>query len=111
MIKPFSIVFVNTFLELPHEGVDADDGEDKPEDNTHSQHIEDTGKSSDEGVHHDLHPLHLGHGSQRTQSPQCPHRLENWDISSTEQTGSEVDERHGDNDFKNRGRNKVGWTL
>ena len=37
-----------TDLELAHEGVDSDDGEDQPEDDTHRQHVEDTGQSHDQ---------------------------------------------------------------
>ena len=43
-----------TDLELAHEGVDSDDGEDQPEDDTDHQHVEDAGDGLDESINNDL---------------------------------------------------------
>ena len=34
-------------LELSHEGVHSDDGEDQPKDDAHCQHVEDAGNTND----------------------------------------------------------------
>ena len=51
---PLAALLVDALLELAHEGVDPDDGEDEPEDEAHEQHVEDAGQGADEGVHHHL---------------------------------------------------------
>ena len=84
-------------LKLPHECVDPDDGEDQPEDETHEQHVEDTGQRADQRVHDDLHALHLSHGAERPQGSQRPHSLEDGDVGGPQQAGREVDDGHGDN--------------
>ena len=43
MAEPLSGVHVHALVVLAHEGVDADDGEDEPENETHEKHIENTG--------------------------------------------------------------------
>ena len=45
-----NIVIVDTFVELPTEELDAHDGEDEPEDETHEEHVEDGG----DGVHQSI---------------------------------------------------------
>ena len=41
--EPLAGVHVHALVVLAHEGVDADDGEDEPENETHEKHIENTG--------------------------------------------------------------------
>ena len=62
------------------------------------QYIEDTRESSDQGIDNHLHPVHLGHCSERSQSSQRPHGLEYRNISGAEQTCSKVDQGHSDDD-------------
>ena len=81
LVKPLPSLGVDALLELAHEQVDADDGEDQPEDEADKQDVEDTGQGPDQGVHHYLHALHLRHCSQRSQSSESSHCLEDWDVS------------------------------
>ena len=45
MAKFFSSLFVKALVKPSHERVDADDGEDEPEDQTDEQDVEDTGRA------------------------------------------------------------------
>ena len=67
---------VHTLLELSHEEVDPDDGKYQPEDETDGHDVGDARKGSYQGRDDNLHPLHLGHGSQWSQCSECPHCLE-----------------------------------
>ena len=51
--KPLPKV-VNTLVELSPEELDAHDGEDKPEDQTHQKHVENGRDGIHQGIHHNL---------------------------------------------------------
>ena len=63
LVEPLSSLGVDALLELAHEQVDPDDGKDEPKDEADEQDVEDAGQGPDQGVHHHLHALHLGHRS------------------------------------------------
>ena len=45
---------VDTLVELPPEKLDAHDGEDEPEDQTHQEHVENGRDGIHQGIHHNL---------------------------------------------------------
>ena len=51
--KPLPEV-VDTLVELPPEELDAHDGEDEPEDQTHQEHVENGRDGIHQGIHHNL---------------------------------------------------------
>ena len=51
--KPLPEV-VDTLVELPPEKLDAHDGEDEPEDQTHQEHVENGRDGIHQGIHHNL---------------------------------------------------------
>ena len=80
-VEPLVGLPVHALLELAHEEVDADDGEDEPEDDADGHHVGDAGQGADQGGYHHLHTLHLGHGSQWSQRSQGSHCFEDGNIS------------------------------
>jgi len=91
-------LLVKALVKPSHECVDPDDGENEPEDQTDQEHVEDGGQGAHQRVDDHLHALHFGHGSQWSESSKGSHRLEDGNVAGTEKTGTEVDERDGDDD-------------
>ena len=90
MIEPLPAILIHTTLVLPHEGIHTNDGKDQPEDETDQQHVEDTGQRTDQSVDHNLHALHLCHGTKRSERSQSSHSFEDRDVSCSEEGGGEV---------------------
>lgn len=57
-------LYVHTLEKLPPEELNPHDREYEPEHQAHQQHVEDTGDSVHEGVHHYSHALPAGYGAQ-----------------------------------------------
>ena len=62
------------------------------------QDIENAGERAHQSVDNDLHSVHLGHGSQGAERSEGAHRLEDGDVSGSQETGGKVDERDADDD-------------
>ena len=54
MTECLSRVYIDALVVFPHEGVDANDGKDEPEDETHQEDVEDAGQGADQSVDNNL---------------------------------------------------------